>query len=212
MRHSRMISALVVLSFLGVVVVLYVLFGRSSRNESGTTGVNDPDLRSRASMQPHQSSVPSPVYTSSATGRAGSSNGTSPESQATVAAHPVSAHTSHSGPVPGAEVESQATTRQSATVPSDNMSEELRTAMREFREQPIRVAQARKLIPLLKAGLDTAQVEAILGPPSSRKQWYGGLTWGYVIGYSQFISVAFDNNGKVVGVRSTVSTAPDEVR
>ena len=59
-----------------------------------------------------------------------------------------------------------------------------------FRSEP-----AKKLVPLLKIGMTTKDVETLLGKPN--KKYDNDLLWEYTLGYSQFISVGFDPNGIV---------------
>jgi hypothetical protein len=212
-RNNRLISTLAALAFFGVVIVgLYIRFTRTAQYRSGTTGVTVPVVPVHSSAPADRSSAAGPERTATATDEAGSPNSVSRESAANLARHMVSARSRPSTRVSAAGAESQATTRQSTTLPGDTMSEDIRTAMREFREKPFRVAQARKLIPLLRPGLEGAQVEGILGPPSEQIQRHEGVTWFYVVGYSQSISVFLDKKGKVVSVDSSVSADPDEAK
>jgi len=63
-------------------------------------------------------------------------------------------------------------------------------ANQNFRSEP-----AKKLVPQLKIGMTTQEVEALLGTPN--KKYEDGLLWHYTLGYSDFISVGFDPNGIV---------------
>ncbi len=68
-------------------------------------------------------------------------------------------------------------------------------ASAEFKANPIRYGPAKKLIPHIKIGMTTQEVEALLGKPNKKHD--NDLLWDYTLGYSQFISVGFDPNGIV---------------
>jgi len=66
----------------------------------------------------------------------------------------------------------------------------------EFKaNQYFRYEPAKKLVPQLKIGMTTKDVEALLGKPNKKHD--NDLLWDYTLGYSQFISVGFDPNGIV---------------
>jgi outer membrane protein assembly factor BamE (lipoprotein component of BamABCDE complex) len=69
-------------------------------------------------------------------------------------------------------------------------------ASAEFKaNQNFRYEPAKKLVPQLKIGMTTQDVEALLGKPNKKHD--NDLLWHYTLGYSQFISVGFDPNGIV---------------
>lgn len=76
---------------------------------------------------------------------------------------------------------------------------EIAKASAEFKaNQNFRSEPAKKLVPLLKIGMTTKDVEALLGKPN--KKYDNDLLWEYweyTLDYSQFISVGFDPNGIV---------------
>ena len=77
-------------------------------------------------------------------------------------------------------------------------------ASAEFKEnQNFRSEPAKKLVPQLKIGMTTTDVEALLGKPN--KKYRNDLRWNYILDYSLFINVQFDSNGKV---QKIVACAP----
>ncbi|MDH4240381.1 MAG: hypothetical protein OEW48_12535 [Phycisphaerae bacterium] len=69
-------------------------------------------------------------------------------------------------------------------------------AIAEFKaNQYFRYEPAKILVPQLKIGMKTKDVEALLGKPNKKHD--NDLLWHYTLGYSQFISVGFDPNGIV---------------
>ena len=73
---------------------------------------------------------------------------------------------------------------------------EIAEASAEFKaNQNFRSEPAKKLVPLLKIGMTTKDVEALLGKPN--KKYDNDLGWNYILDYSLFINVQFDSNGKV---------------
>ena len=73
---------------------------------------------------------------------------------------------------------------------------EIAKASAEFKaNQNFRSEPAKKLVPLLKIGMTTKDVETLLGKPNKKHD--NDLLWHYTLGYSQFISVGFDPNGIV---------------
>jgi len=73
---------------------------------------------------------------------------------------------------------------------------EIAKASAEFKaNQNFRSEPAKKLVPLLKIGMTTKDVEALLGKPN--KKYRNDLRWNYILDYSLFINVQFDSNGKV---------------
>jgi hypothetical protein len=74
--------------------------------------------------------------------------------------------------------------------------EEIAKASAEFKASPgFRHEPAKKLVPQLKIGMTTQDVEALLGTPNKKSD--NDLLWWYTLDYSQFISVGFDPNGIV---------------
>jgi len=85
-----------------------------------------------------------------------------------------------------------------------DLEREIAKASAEFKaDQNFRSEPAKKLVPQLKIGMTTREVEALLGKPN--KKYDNDLFWNYVLGYSQFIDVRFDSNGKV---QEIVACAP----
>lgn len=76
---------------------------------------------------------------------------------------------------------------------------EIAKASAEFKaNQYFRYEPAKKLVPLLKIGMTTKDVEALLGKPNKKYDNYLLWEyWEYTLDYSQFISVGFDPNGIV---------------
>ncbi|MHC4083674.1 MAG: outer membrane protein assembly factor BamE domain-containing protein [Planctomycetota bacterium] len=77
-----------------------------------------------------------------------------------------------------------------------SLQAQIAKASAEFKEnQYFRYESAKKLVPQLKIGMTTKEVEALLGKPNKKHD--NDLRWDYTLGYSQFISVGFDSNGIV---------------
>ena len=73
---------------------------------------------------------------------------------------------------------------------------EIAKASAEFKANPgFRQHAASKLLPHLRIGMTTQEVESLLGKPNKKHD--NDLLWDYTLGYSQFISVGFDPNGIV---------------
>jgi outer membrane protein assembly factor BamE (lipoprotein component of BamABCDE complex) len=76
------------------------------------------------------------------------------------------------------------------------MNPEVATAISEFRTRPgDRLKQAKTLLPMIKAGQTAAEVQALLGLPSTRQS-------DYALFYSSTLVVSFDHNNKVTGIAS----------
>jgi hypothetical protein len=67
---------------------------------------------------------------------------------------------------------------------------------------------ANKLIPHLIIGMTTHEVETLLGKPD--KITSDGSCWNYGLWYSQFISIRFDTNGKLIKMNACASAESDE--
>lgn len=67
---------------------------------------------------------------------------------------------------------------------------------------------ANKLIPHLKIGMTTQEVESLLGKPD--RILSDGSYWNYGLWYSQFISIRFDTNGKLIKMNACASPESDE--
>ena len=67
---------------------------------------------------------------------------------------------------------------------------------------------ANKLIPHLIIGMTTQKVESLLGKPD--KITSDGSCWNYGLWYSQFISIRFDTNGKLIKMDACASPESDE--
>lgn len=67
---------------------------------------------------------------------------------------------------------------------------------------------ANKLIPHLIIGMTTQEVESLLGKPD--KITSDGSCWNYGLWYSQFISIRFDTNGKLIKMNACASPESDE--
>ena len=77
-----------------------------------------------------------------------------------------------------------------------DLEREVAKASAEFKaNQYFRYEPAKILVPQLKIGMTTKDVEALLGKPNKKHD--NDLLWHYTLGYSQFISVGFDANGIV---------------
>lgn len=89
------------------------------------------------------------------------------------------------------------------------LNPEITKASTEFKANPgFRQHVAKKLIPHLKIGMTTQEVEALLGEPDRKSE--DGLFWKYTLFYSQFIDIRFDDNLKVREIEGCVPTQSDE--
>ena len=87
-------------------------------------------------------------------------------------------------------------TNKAAMNTTTNLSAELAQASTNFKANPgFRQEAAKKLIPLIKQGMNTNEVKALLGPPSSITE--NGQSWDYVLFYSQVLFVKYDTNNLV---------------
>jgi hypothetical protein len=89
--------------------------------------------------------------------------------------------------------------RSEGTRDRDKTDPEIIGAISEFKRQPYnRQKPAKKLLPLVKAGMPIGEVEAMLGPPD-------GTLWDYSLFHasSSSLIVRFSNEGKVEEVAST---------
>lgn len=87
---------------------------------------------------------------------------------------------------------------------------EIAKASAEFKAQMFRAEPAKKLVPLLKIGMTTREVEGLLGEPNTRRESDGVLYWYYGLDYSLFIDVRFDSNGKVEEITACAPGLGDE--
>jgi hypothetical protein len=86
---------------------------------------------------------------------------------------------------------------------------EIAKASAEFKANPgFRHHVANKLIPHLIIGMTTQEVESLLGKPD--KITSDGSCWNYGLWYSQFISIRFDTNGKLIKMNACASPESDE--
>jgi len=69
---------------------------------------------------------------------------------------------------------------------------------------------ANKLIPHLKIGMTTKEVESLLGEPDKISSDGSYSYWNYGLWYSQFISIWFDANGKLIKMNACASPQSDE--
>jgi len=83
---------------------------------------------------------------------------------------------------------------------------EIAKASAEFKANPIRYGPAKKLIPHIKIGMTTQEVEALLGKPN--KKFDDGLYWKYILYYSSTLDVKFDTHGRVLQIEAW--TLPDD--
>lgn len=75
---------------------------------------------------------------------------------------------------------------------------EIAKASAEFKaDQNFRSEPAKKLIEHLKIGMTLEEVESLLGNPNKKKESNGSLFWFYILGYSQYLDIQFDSDGKV---------------
>ncbi len=90
------------------------------------------------------------------------------------------------------------------TKTSDKNKTEIQMAIEEFKNNPgFRNEPAKILVPLLKIGMTTDDVEHLLGKPDSERQLDEGTAWGYGLFYSQFIDVHFDSDNKVEKIQAS---------
>ena len=86
---------------------------------------------------------------------------------------------------------------------------EIAKASVEFKANPgFRQHAASKLLPHLRIGMTTQEVESLLGKPD--KITSDGSCWNYGLWYSQFISIRFDTNGKLIKMDACASPESDE--
>jgi hypothetical protein len=75
---------------------------------------------------------------------------------------------------------------------------EIAKASAEFKANPgFRQLAASKLVPHLRIGMTTNEVENLLGKPDNVREHGDGVLYEYGLFYSLFINVQFDSNGKV---------------
>jgi hypothetical protein len=75
---------------------------------------------------------------------------------------------------------------------------EIAKASAQFKANPgFRQDAASKLVPHLRIGMTTNEVESLLGKPDSEREHGDGVRYEYGLFYSQFLDVQFDRNGKV---------------
>jgi outer membrane protein assembly factor BamE (lipoprotein component of BamABCDE complex) len=80
---------------------------------------------------------------------------------------------------------------------------EIAKASAEFKaDQNFRSEPAKKLIEHLKIGMTLEEVESLLGNPNKKKESNGSLFWFYILGYSQYLDIQFDSDGKVKKIES----------
>lgn len=88
-----------------------------------------------------------------------------------------------------------------ALLTTDNgahLEREIARASADFKaDQNFRAEPAKKLIPYLEIGMTMEEVETLLGKPNRKQESDGCLFWFYILGYSHFLDVQFDPNGKV---------------
>jgi len=83
---------------------------------------------------------------------------------------------------------------------------EIAKASAEFKANPgFRQHVASKLVPHLRIGMTTNEVESLLGKPDNVREYSDGVLYEYGLFYSLFINVKFDSNGKV---QKIVACAP----
>lgn len=86
---------------------------------------------------------------------------------------------------------------------SISKSLEIANASKEFKEQVgFREAQAKKLLPYLKVGMNKKDIVSLLGKPDfkAESEYYDSVS--YSIGYSNLLTVYFDKKGIVINVDS----------
>ncbi len=88
------------------------------------------------------------------------------------------------------------------------LEREIAKASAEFKAQMFRTEPAKKLVPLLKIGMTTREVEGLLGKPNKKAD--NDLFWNYVLDYSLFLDVRFDSNGKVAEITACAPGLGDE--
>ncbi len=87
-----------------------------------------------------------------------------------------------------------------------NLEREVAKASAEFKANPgFRQHAASKLVPHLRIGMTTNEVENLLGKPDNVREHGDGVLYEYGLFYSLFINVQFDSNGKV---QKIVACAP----
>jgi hypothetical protein len=83
------------------------------------------------------------------------------------------------------------------------MNADIERSIREFKSQPQnREEAAKKVLPLLKRGMNAQEVTDMLGAP-------GGVVWQYTLFYSSFMSVRFSGDFKVIDVISDLAGEVD---
>lgn len=84
---------------------------------------------------------------------------------------------------------------------------DLADAMRQFREEQPRVAAGRMIEPLIKKGMDRKEVEELLGPPTSDRDW----VWIYGLGKHEALSdywALHFKESKLVAIDSSLRPKP----
>lgn len=80
----------------------------------------------------------------------------------------------------------------------ETLVEEIAKASAEFKaNRGFRQHAASKLVPHLRIGMTTNEVESLLGKPDNEREYGDGVRYEYGLFYSQFLDVQFDSNGKV---------------
>lgn len=88
---------------------------------------------------------------------------------------------------------------------------EISKASAEFKANPgFRQHVANKLIPHLKIGMSTNEVEILLGKPDNVREYGDSVLYEYGLFYSQFISIRFDTNGELIKMNACASPESDE--
>jgi len=88
---------------------------------------------------------------------------------------------------------------------------EIAKASAEFKANPgFRQDTASKLVPHLKIGMTTDEVESLLGKPDNEREYGEGMLHEYGVFYSQFIDIRFDSNGQVEEVIACAPGLGDE--
>jgi hypothetical protein len=78
------------------------------------------------------------------------------------------------------------------------LKSEIQKASEKFKKSPgFRTEPAKVLVPLLKIGMTTGEIESLLGKPDNKKVSDESTFWMYSLFYSQFIDVQFDPDNKV---------------
>jgi hypothetical protein len=87
-----------------------------------------------------------------------------------------------------------------------DVEREIAKASAEFKaDQNFRVEPAKKLVPYLKNGMTTEEVETLLGEPDSKAEGEYYARISYIVGRSNMITVFLDENEKVIHVESVWS-------